>query len=129
MAPTRAPKTTCVSTMPGWTIPLPTVAATLRWKTKTATTLKKAAKATACVGLSTPVETTVAIELAASWKPFMKSNSKASTTSRITTHRAACTDSITKRLRERSEEHTSELQSPCNLVCRLLLEKKKKEIT
>src|SRR2546426_7556507 len=29
----------------------------------------------------------------------------------------------------RSEEHTSELQSPCNLVCRLLLEKKKKEKT
>src|SRR5256885_6912901 len=28
----------------------------------------------------------------------------------------------------RSEEHTSELQSPCNLVCRLLLEKKKKHI-
>src|SRR2546426_8443025 len=28
--------------------------------------------------------------------------------------------------RWRSEEHTSELQSPCNLVCRLLLEKKKK---
>src|SRR2546426_7512280 len=29
--------------------------------------------------------------------------------------------------RARSEEHTSELQSPCNLVCRLLLEKKKKK--
>src|SRR5256885_12061056 len=29
----------------------------------------------------------------------------------------------------RSEEHTSELQSPCNLVCRLLLEKKKKKIS
>src|SRR5256885_2811871 len=29
----------------------------------------------------------------------------------------------------RSEEHTSELQSPCNLVCRLLLEKKKKNTT
>src|SRR5256885_11850339 len=29
--------------------------------------------------------------------------------------------------RRRSEEHTSELQSPCNLVCRLLLEKKKKQ--
>src|SRR2546426_3369807 len=29
-------------------------------------------------------------------------------------------------LPSRSEEHTSELQSPCNLVCRLLLEKKKK---
>src|SRR3989454_8134569 len=28
---------------------------------------------------------------------------------------------------ERSEEHTSELQSPCNLVCRLLLEKKKEK--
>src|SRR5256885_9563388 len=30
---------------------------------------------------------------------------------------------------QRSEEHTSELQSPCNLVCRLLLEKKKKNKT
>src|SRR5688500_19964487 len=29
-------------------------------------------------------------------------------------------------MRLRSEEHTSELQSPCNLVCRLLLEKKKR---
>src|SRR5688500_19739764 len=28
---------------------------------------------------------------------------------------------------QRSEEHTSELQSPCNLVCRLLLEKKKNQ--
>src|SRR5256885_6181097 len=31
-------------------------------------------------------------------------------------------------LEARSEEHTSELQSPCNLVCRLLLEKKKSRI-
>src|SRR2546426_5094027 len=31
-------------------------------------------------------------------------------------------------LPSRSEEHTSELQSPCNLVCRLLLEKKKRRI-
>src|SRR2546426_5010591 len=30
---------------------------------------------------------------------------------------------------QRSEEHTSELQSPCNLVCRLLLEKKKTTAT
>src|SRR2546426_6516927 len=30
--------------------------------------------------------------------------------------------------RRRSEEHTSELQSPCNLVCRLLLEKKKNNV-
>src|SRR5256885_4687045 len=33
---------------------------------------------------------------------------------------------LRRRDRKRSEEHTSELQSPCNLVCRLLLEKKKK---
>src|SRR2546426_8438757 len=32
---------------------------------------------------------------------------------------------FTSSLASRSEEHTSELQSPCNLVCRLLLEKKK----
>src|SRR5256885_3669329 len=32
-------------------------------------------------------------------------------------------------LSPRSEEHTSELQSPCNLVCRLLLEKKKRTST
>src|ERR1039457_6267638 len=41
--------------------------------------------------------------------------------------------SLTTRVKEllawwkRSEEHTSELQSPCNLVCRLLLEKKTKK--
>src|SRR5256885_8293047 len=35
-------------------------------------------------------------------------------------------DSVTNDILRRSEEHTSELQSPCNLVCRLLLEKKKK---
>src|SRR5256885_10594009 len=35
-------------------------------------------------------------------------------------------EGIRSRQRARSEEHTSELQSPCNLVCRLLLEKKKK---
>src|SRR5256885_8555210 len=35
---------------------------------------------------------------------------------------------VADHLRVRSEEHTSELQSPCNLVCRLLLEKKKKKM-
>src|SRR5256885_8573430 len=34
-----------------------------------------------------------------------------------------------QRFLTRSEEHTSELQSPCNLVCRLLLEKKKQLIS
>src|SRR2546426_2317929 len=37
-------------------------------------------------------------------------------------------DPLGFRRRGRSEEHTSELQSPCNLVCRLLLEKKKNTI-
>src|SRR2546426_2731202 len=35
---------------------------------------------------------------------------------------------LSRWLRYRSEEHTSELQSPCNLVCRLLLEKKKNTV-
>src|SRR5256885_6268228 len=35
-------------------------------------------------------------------------------------------ESVERSSQDRSEEHTSELQSPCNLVCRLLLEKKKK---
>ena len=64
---------------------MPTVAATLRWKMKIATMLKKAANTIACCGFSTPVETTVAIEFAASWKPFMKSNDTARATSSATT--------------------------------------------
>src|ERR1041385_197555 len=59
--------------MPCSMMPLPTVAATLRWNTNTATKLKNAARITAWYGLSTRVETTVAIEFAASWKAFMKS--------------------------------------------------------
>src|SRR5256885_4038053 len=39
--------------------------------------------------------------------------------------RGHCREGVIDRLGTRSEEHTSELQSPCNLVCRLLLEKKK----
>src|SRR5688500_19636832 len=40
--------------------------------------------------------------------------------------RAAHRLGVLRRGQLRSEEHTSELQSPCNLVCRLLLEKKKR---
>src|SRR5205807_4108259 len=49
-------------------------------------------------------------------------------TGAICRHRGGSTSRSTRRgaCRSRSEEHTSELQSPCNLVCRLLLEKKKK---
>src|SRR5438552_12934897 len=41
--------------------------------------------------------------------------------------RAACSTCLMNGLPTRSEEHTSELQSPDHLVCRLLLEKKKKQ--
>src|SRR5256885_17238884 len=46
-------------------------------------------------------------------------------------HRARVGGEVEHPVRDllRSEEHTSELQSPCNLVCRLLLEKKKKNTT
>src|SRR5256885_7887377 len=43
-------------------------------------------------------------------------------------HRLRRRGATRKLLPKRSEEHTSELQSPCNLVCRLLLEKKKNQI-
>src|SRR5258708_26723627 len=43
--------------------------------------------------------------------------------------RSASTAPARRRCRGRSEEHTSELQSPDHLVCRLLLEKKKKQMT
>src|SRR2546426_7583895 len=42
--------------------------------------------------------------------------------------RSGPTSNVQRATWNRSEEHTSELQSPCNLVCRLLLEKKKKNI-
>src|SRR3989454_5322544 len=55
---------------------------------------------------------------------------QAPTTARSTSLSATASASpsawCTAMLTQRSEEHTSELQSPCNLVCRLLLEKKKK---
>src|SRR5256885_12079712 len=46
--------------------------------------------------------------------------------SRIEVHGKDETGQLLQALQHRSEEHTSELQSPCNLVCRLLLEKKKR---
>ena len=52
-------------------MPAPTVFATSVPKKRTATKLKNAAHITACIGDNTRVDTTVAIELAASWKPLM----------------------------------------------------------
>src|SRR5256885_4311885 len=47
----------------------------------------------------------------------------------VTTHFYCLNENENVFLLSRSEEHTSELQSPCNLVCRLLLEKKKKALS
>src|SRR5919198_1458165 len=70
--------------MAGSTTPLPTVLATSTPKPKAATKLKNAAHTTACSGVSTRVETTVAMELAASWKPLMKSKRRATMTMKTT---------------------------------------------
>src|SRR4029453_11869773 len=81
----------------GIAMPLPMVAATERWKMNSAMKLNEAANRMACCGFRTPVDTTVAMEFAASWKPFMKSNTTASTTSKTTTQKLTCIASI-KRL-------------------------------
>src|SRR5829696_6581413 len=87
IAPTSPAKTTASLTTAESTV-LPTVLATAVWNTKKAAKLKKAAQMTAIFGVSTLVETTVAIELAASWKPLVKSNTKASATIAMTESRA-----------------------------------------
>src|SRR5205807_9060496 len=59
--------------------------------------------------------------------PIWESATDSSFTSTTTPVAATPTDANADGIVVRSEEHTSELQSPCNLVCRLLLEKKKKK--
>ena len=80
IAPRRPARMTCGVTTERSIIPLPMVFATCVPSTKAATKLKNAAQATACCGESTRVETTVAIEFAASWKPFRKSKTSATRT-------------------------------------------------
>src|SRR5690348_13426088 len=63
---------------------LDTVFATPWWKMKSARKLKLAAHTTALPGDRSRVETMVAIEFAASWKPLIKSKARATTTVRIT---------------------------------------------
>jgi len=77
MAPKRPPRITYSLIIEGSTIPLPMVVATVIPKKNTAAKLKKAAHKTAIKGDNTFVETTVAIELAASFIPFKKSNNTA----------------------------------------------------
>jgi Phosphate transporter family len=56
--------------------------------------------ATACAGFKTPVETTVAMEFAASWKPFMKSKTIASATSSAITQNATWIETMAARAYE-----------------------------
>src|SRR5512132_945196 len=86
MATTSPAKTTASLTTAGSTV-LPTVLANLVWNTKKARKVKLAAQMTAIRGVRTRVETTVAIELAASWKPLVKSNTSASSTMATTLSR------------------------------------------
>src|SRR5918999_387343 len=86
MAPVSPAKITASLTTAESTV-LPTVLATWVWKTRKATKLNSAAQTTAIRGVSTRVETTVAIELAASWKPLVKSNTSARTTMATTATR------------------------------------------
>jgi hypothetical protein len=71
IAPTRPAVITGSAIAPGCTTPLPIVFATCRPKKNTAMKLKNAAQITALRGVSTRVDTTVAIEFAPSWKRLM----------------------------------------------------------
>ena len=71
MAPISPARITDEVTIVMSTMPEPTVLATAVPKPNAATKLKNAAQMTALPGDSTRVETTVAMELAASWKPLM----------------------------------------------------------
>ena len=84
MAPTRPAKTTPIDSTSGSTTPVAMVAATTVPNTRNATKLKNAAQITASRGDSTRVDTTVAIELAASWKPLTKSKARAMPMTRMT---------------------------------------------
>ena len=70
IAPTSAAKIDALSKVPG-TVTCEIVSATFVPKNRKAAKLKNAAHATACRGVRTRVDTTVAIEFAASWKPLM----------------------------------------------------------
>src|SRR2546429_5196897 len=60
---------------------------------------------------------------------LFRSRARASSSSRITPATASASGCTSRAPSSRSEEHTSELQSRLHLVCRLLLEKKKKTIS
>ena len=93
MAPISPANTTPIVSTSGSTTPVAMVAATTVPNTRKATKLKNAAHSTAKRGDRTRVETTVAIELAASWKPLTKSNASAIAMTTMTPdelHQAEC---------------------------------------
>src|SRR5256885_12072814 len=59
---------------------------------------------------------------------YVENTAAAGTETAIDFYEDRCRSRVRQTVSGRSEEHTSELQSPCNLVCRLLLEKKKTTI-
>ena len=87
------------------------VAATTVPKTRNATKLKNAAQRTASRGDRTRVDTTVAIELAASWKPLTKSKASASamtaTTANVSIGAQACFRTIPSTTSEASSSSSS----------------------
>ena len=80
IAPISVARMTLESTTAGSTIPFAIVFATAVVKMNAATKLKNAAQTTAKLGDRTRVETTVAMELAASWNPLTKSKASATRT-------------------------------------------------
>src|SRR2546425_11955034 len=100
MAPRSPARITHWSTTLVSTTPLPTVVATWTPKPNAATKLKNAAHTTAWSGVRTRVETTVAIELAASWKPLMKSKTSATATMKTTTVSTAATGECSRHLED-----------------------------
>src|SRR5713101_4214615 len=80
IAPAKPAMTTYWVTSSSRIIPLPMVLATAVPRRNAATKLKKAAQITASLGDKTRVDTTVAMLLAASWKPFKKSKARATAT-------------------------------------------------
>src|SRR6185503_16715297 len=89
IAPMSPANTTAIEMNCGSTTSFAIVEATLVPKMRKATKLKNAAHATAIRGANTRVDTTVAMEFAASWNPFEKSNASAS---RMTATRAMSMD-------------------------------------
>ena len=83
MAPISAARITAGSITSGSTRPVPMVVATCRPKNRKAMKLKKAAHRTATLGDSTRVDTTVAMEFAASCRPLMKSKASATKTMKM----------------------------------------------